>query len=202
MEAQRKHRPAEERRSETVAAVLALAGEGNPAEITTTAIAERLQLTQGALFRHFPTKDAIWQAVMEWVADTLMDRLRTAAAGIASPLAAMEAMFRCHLEFVAEYPGVPRMLFGELQRREPSPAKATARALLQRYAEQLRLQIGRGIAEGEIRPDTDPETAASLFIGLIQGMVMQSLLAVEPGRLRARAEPVYALFRRSLEVRL
>ena len=28
-----------------------------------------------------------------------------------------------HIEFVAEHPGVPRMMFGELQRAESTPAK-------------------------------------------------------------------------------
>lgn len=32
-------------------------------------------MTQGALFRHFPSKDAIWQAVMEWVAERLIERI-------------------------------------------------------------------------------------------------------------------------------
>jgi AcrR family transcriptional regulator len=199
MGALRKHRPAEERRSDMVAAVIALAGERNPAEITTIAIAERLQLTQGAVFRHFPTKDAIWQAVMEWVADTLLDRLTTAVAGMDSPLGAMEAMFHRHLDFVAEYPGVPRILFGELQRRESSPAKATTRLLLLRYADLLGTQIRRGISVGEITTDTDPETASTVFVGLIQGLVMQSLLAADPTLPKARAAAVFACYRRSLE---
>jgi len=46
--------PAEARRAATVQAVVDLAAEQNPAEITTTAIADRMGLTQGALFRHFP----------------------------------------------------------------------------------------------------------------------------------------------------
>jgi AcrR family transcriptional regulator len=48
---------------------VALAGSQNPSEITTAAIAKHMNLTQGALFRHFPNKEAIWQAVMEWVAE-------------------------------------------------------------------------------------------------------------------------------------
>ena len=44
-----------------------MAAEQNPSEITTAAIAKRMKLTQGAIFRHFPSKDSIWQAVMEWL---------------------------------------------------------------------------------------------------------------------------------------
>ncbi len=55
--------------------MIGLAAETNPDRITTAAIAEQMEVTQGALFRHFPNKAAIWQAVMVWVAERLMQRL-------------------------------------------------------------------------------------------------------------------------------
>jgi len=99
--------------------VIELAAEQNPSEITTSAIAHRMNLTQGALFRHFPTKDSVWQAVMEWVAERLLALVDKAAQTASTPLAALEAMFMAHVDFVAKHPGVPRMLFGELQGRRP-----------------------------------------------------------------------------------
>jgi AcrR family transcriptional regulator len=192
-----KHLPADERRTVTVEAVVALAGSQNPSEITTAAIAKHMKLTQGALFRHFPTKDAIWQAVMEWVAERLLARIDHAAQGIESPLAAMEAMFMSHVEFVAEHPGVPRMIFGELQRAE-SPAKRMVRTLLQRYEERLRRLIEKGKASGELSSTLDNAAAATLFIGTIQGLVMQSLLAGDMQRLRRDAPRVFAIYRRGI----
>ena len=47
---------ADDRRTVTIEAVIALAGSQNPSEITTAAIAKHMNLTQGALFRHFPTR--------------------------------------------------------------------------------------------------------------------------------------------------
>ena len=49
------HLPADVRREVTVEAVIALAAEHNPGDITTSAIARHMGLTQGALFRHFPS---------------------------------------------------------------------------------------------------------------------------------------------------
>ena len=135
MDTHPKHLPADERRAVTVESVVALAGSQNPSEITTAAIAKHMNLTQGALFRHFPNKEAIWQAVMEWVAERLLARIDRSAQGIESPLAAMEAMFMSHIEFVAEHPGVPRMMFGELQRAESTPAKRMVQTLIQRYGD-------------------------------------------------------------------
>ncbi len=46
---------------------------------------------------------------MEWVAERLLDRIDRSAQGIESPLAALEAIFMTHVEFVAEHSGVPRV---------------------------------------------------------------------------------------------
>src|SRR5512140_530686 len=129
--------PADERRAVTVEAVLELAAEQNPGDITAAAIATRMELTQGALFRHFPSKDALWREVMEWVADQMLARVDRAIKAADSPLSALESVYMAHIEFVVAHPGVPRLLFGELQRAEDTPAKRIARVLMRRYSERL-----------------------------------------------------------------
>ncbi len=193
-----KNLPAEERRAVTVEAVVTLTASKNPSEITTAAIAKQMNLTQGALFRHFPNKEAIWQAVMEWVAERLLARIDRASQGIESPLAAMQAMFMSHVEFVVEHPGVPRMLFGELQRTESTPTKRMVQTLLQRYGERLHRYIEQGKARGELSVNLDNEAAAMLFIGTIQGLVMQSLLAGDVDRIRHDAPRVFEIYRRGI----
>ena len=193
-----KHLPADERRSVTVATVIELAAEQNPSEITTSAIAQRMNLTQGALFRHFPTKDSVWQAVMEWVAERLLARVDQAAQTATSPLAALEAMFIAHVDFVAKHPGVPRMLFGELQRAEATPAKRMVQTLITQYGARLHALIEQGKAQGELASDVDPKAAATLFIGSVQGLVMQSLLAGNVRRIRSDAPGAFAIFARGI----
>lgn len=193
-----KHLPADERRAVTVKAVVDLAAKQNPAEITTAAIAEKMKLTQGALFRHFPTKEAVWEAVMGWVAERLLARVDRAAAEAASPLAALEAIFMTHVEFVSEHAGVPRILFSELQRSGDTPAKRLVRTLVARYGERLRTVIDTGKAQGEITREIDTAAAATLFIGTIQGLVMQSLIANDVRRIRADAPGALAIYKRGI----
>lgn len=193
-----KYLPADARRAETVEAVVALAAERNPGDITTAAIATRLGLTQGALFRHFPNKDAILEAVMAWVSDRLLARIEVAVAAAPTPLAAMEAAFLAHATFVSEHPGVPRMLFGELQRSEDTAAKRLVRTLLGRYRERLAKLVEQGKREGSIAADVDTGVALSGFIGTLQGLVIQSLLSGEPGRIREGAPAAFALYRRGI----
>ena len=147
---------------------------------------------------HFSSKDAIWQRVMEWVTERLLHRLDRAAEGAASPLAAMEAMFMSHAEFVAEHPGVPRMMFGELQRAEPTPAKRMVQTLIEKYGERISLMIERGKAQGELPVTLETQAAVTMFVGTIQGLVMQSLLTDDAERIRREAPRVFAIYRRGI----
>lgn len=198
MDTPAKHLPADERRAVTVEAVIALAGSQNPSEISTSAIAKYMNLTQGALFRHFPSKDAIWEAVMAWVAERLMSKMEAAAAGSTTHLAALEAMFMSHVDFVIEHPGVPRMMFGEMQRAEPTAAKRMAQTLMQRYGEMLCQRLKQGQDEDEIAADINVQAAATLFIGSIQGLVMQSMLSGDISNIRQAAPGVFSIYLRGI----
>jgi TetR/AcrR family transcriptional regulator len=190
--------PAEERRAATVEAVIELAAACDPGEITTTAIASHMNLTQGALFRHFVSKDAIWEAVMGWVAEGLLARVDAAIAAAPSPLEALEAAFMTHVRFISEHPGVPRIMFGELQRSADSAAKRMVRTLVGRYGERLRRLIDEGKARRQVAADIDTAAAAMLFLSTLQGLVMQSLLAGDVKRIRGAAPGAFALYARAI----
>ena len=194
----REHLSSEDRRAATVGAVIALAADHDPGEISTTAIAKHMGVTQGALFKHFPTKDAILEAVMTWVADRLLARVDSAASAMPTASQALEAMFLAHTSFVTEHPGVPRMMFGELQRAGSTAPKRMAATMLRQYAERLRLQLERGRASGEFAPQLDMEAAATLFVGTIQGLVMQALIAGDVQRISRDAPRVFAIYLRGI----
>lgn len=199
MQTKSKNLPADQRRAVTVEAVIELAAVQNPSEITTAAIAKHMNLTQGALFRHFPSKEAIWQAVMEWVAEQLLTRVDQAIAAEKSSLLALESVFLTHINFVASHPGVPRMLFGQLQHPEDTIPKRMARTLIGRYAERVSKLIISGKTQGEIASEIDTNAATTLFIGTVQGLVMQSLLADDVQLMRTRASGAFFIFRRGIE---
>ena len=190
--------PAEERRAATVDAVIELAAGHDPSEITTTVIAKHMGVTQGAVFKHFPTKDAIWLAAMRWVRETLLQTLQTAVDDAVTPLDALSAMFRTHVEFVIAHPGVPRFIFHELQQPADSAAKSEVRAVLQGYRKLLVGQLNLSIQSKLVSPELDAEAAATSFIGLIQGLVMQSMLTGRTAAMRQQSDALYALYRRSL----
>jgi TetR/AcrR family transcriptional regulator len=190
--------PTEERQAGIVTAALRLARDTSPALITTTDIASAIGVTQGAVFKHFPTKEAIWVAAVRWVREVLMQGLESAAAEASTPLDALSAMFRTHVDFVIAHPGVPRLIFHELQQPADSATKQEVRALLQGYRKLLLDTLEQAVVRGQVIADLDREAAATTFVGLIQGLVMQAMLAGRPAAMRAQADRVFALYLRSL----
>jgi AcrR family transcriptional regulator len=190
--------PTEERQAEIVAAALKLAREYRPESITTSDIAAAIGVSQGAVFKHFPTKDAIWLAAMSWVRGRLLAQLDEAAQAGASALEALEAVFRAHVAFVIAHPGAPRIIFHELQQPTDSPVKQEVRALLQAYRQVLMGLFKTGVRNGQLPAQLDQEAAATLFVGIVQGLVMQSMLTGKPSALKTQADSVFALYLRGI----
>jgi hypothetical protein len=103
-----------------------------------------------------------------------------------------------HIEFVAAHPGVPRLLFGELQRAEDTPAKRMARTLMSAYRKRLSGLIDAAKLRGEVAKEIDTAAASLSFIGSIQGLVMQSLLSGRAAQMRADAPVVFTIYRRGI----
>jgi hypothetical protein len=73
-----------------------------------------------------------------------------------------------------------------------------AQILIRRYGARLRQIIEQGKNIGELDAGLDTEAAVILFIGTIQGLVMQSLLAGDVGRIRRDAPRVFAIYQRGI----
>jgi TetR/AcrR family transcriptional regulator len=183
----------DERQREIVAAVLALARERGPEAITTQAIADRMGVTQGAIFRHFADKEAIWLAVFAWVREALGAVFTAAMAKAGTPLARIEAAFLAHVAFVAANPGVPRIMFHELQYPGDSPVRAEVRAMITSYRKRLASLFADAKAAGELPADLDANLAPVLFIGAVQGLVIQSALAGDEAGMTRRARHLVPL---------
>ncbi len=195
-----KYLPADERRAVTVAAVIELAAQQNPSAISTAAIAKHMSVTQGSLFRHFANKDAILESVMNWVAQRLLARIDNAMQNQTTAIAALQAAFMTHIQFISEHPGVPRLLFGELQRKENTAAKKLVTALLGQYRQRIQQTLEQGKHNQELHSELDSSVAAQLFIGSIQGLVVQSIVTGNSGSLLQEAKDIFVLYQRAIEV--
>ncbi|MEZ5706599.1 MAG: TetR/AcrR family transcriptional regulator [Burkholderiaceae bacterium] len=141
--------PTEVRQASLIAAALALAAERAPADVTTAQLAQAIGVTQGAVFRHFESKEAIWLAVLDATSARLLANLQAAAARHEdNPLSALQAVFEAHVAFVVAHPGMPRLMFQELQHPHESPLKARVGQLMFAYRQLLLGLLRRGRPRG------------------------------------------------------
>lgn len=194
------------RQASLLDAALQLASQRSPSDITTGDLAQAVGITQGAVFRHFSSKEAIWLAVLDWATDTLMTRLHTAARegtgpnpNTPQPLAALQAVFMNHVEFVIAYPGIPRIIFQELQHAQDTPLKARVRGLMQQYRKLIVDLLQQ--AQPRLAPGIDLQAASVLFIGSVQGLVMQSMVNGNVNSMAIQAPGVFAIYLRGLTSR-
>lgn len=191
----RKRLPTGERQEAIIGAVLALSAEVGPARVTTQAIAARIGVTHGALFRHFPDKDAIWAAVFAWLQGALGKALEGPFRDGRDPLDTLERVFRAHVGFVAAHPGVPRILFHELQQPVGAGPRRQLRDLVGRYRQRLVRLFEAARAADLVAENLDAEAAAVLFIGTVQGLVLQSTLFTDEDDMVAHAERLFPILR-------
>ncbi len=193
------------RQASLVEAALLLAAQRSPASITTADLALVVGITQGAVFRHFASKEAIWLAVLDWATDTLMGRLQNAArhtqaanhlqlAGRSSELPALQAVFMAHVDFVVAYPGVPRVIFQELQSPGETALKTRVQGLMQRYRQLLMQLLQQAVQQRTIAQGTNLSAAAVLFIGAVQGLMMQAMISGDLPAMARQAPDVFAIF--------
>lgn len=184
----------ESRQTEIIATMIRLSAERCPADITTTDIAKAMSLTQGALFRHFASKEAIRLAVVEWIEVHLMLELLAARDRSPDALAALKAMFMAHVGFAKAHPGAPRLIFGELQQPAESPVKQRVQQIMQRYRQNLSQTLASAMEAKLVRADVDCPSAAALFLGAIQGLVIQAMLSGSTEQMEQQAVGVLELY--------
>jgi len=195
----RKHNlSSEDRKARTVQTVIELCAQEEPATLTTNDIAKKMSVTQGALFRHFSSKNSIWEEVVKWVTKSLVQRLDAAAVKASSPLSALAAMFMSHMDFIVEHPGVPRLLLGQLQKAKPTPAQRMVNTLLFLYRQRVEHLLSEGVAKGQLRPALNIEAAATQYMGMVQGLVIQSLLKRDIPAIIDQAPAVFELYSRGI----
>jgi AcrR family transcriptional regulator len=90
------------RRQELIKAAAGLFASRSYYAVTVDDIGEALGLSGPALYRHFPSKEALLVAVFDQVIEQQSERLRDLLSEVAEPRAALEAMVRLHVQFAVE----------------------------------------------------------------------------------------------------
>lgn len=193
-ESVRKRLGADERREEIIRVTLDLAAKQGVDDVTTQDMAQAMGVTQGAVFRHFASKDAIWLAVMQWVREQLMGVLGRAAAQGRDPLDALQRMFFAHIDFIANHPAIPRVLMSEHLHGRNAVLRELVTEIMLGYEAKIAGLLQDAQTQGMARADLDAHAAATLYIGMIQGLVLQTSILHGKRTLAAEAARTFPVF--------
>ncbi len=166
-------KPADERKSEIVMAVLRLADKLGPDRLTTQSIADEVGLTQPGIFRHFATKQALWQAVAELIADKMSAAWQDALSSGDDPRERIKSLILAQLKQIETYPAIPAILFSRELQADNEPLRKALLGVLARFHATITAELADARKDGIIRQDLDPEDGAILLISLVQGLAMR-----------------------------
>lgn len=161
-------------RKEQILQSLATILEQSPGErITTAGLAKHVGVSEAALYRHFPSKAKMFEALIEFIENTIFPRINQIMNE------EMEADKRCEkilgliLTFCERNPGITRILTGDPLAGETERLRQRVTQLFDRIEAQLRQIIREMPIREQQKSSTDPVVAANLLLSLAEGRIGQ-----------------------------
>lgn len=146
-------------------------------------IARVSETSKGGLYFHFPSKQALFNALLDEAAALLVDRIETAMAAESDPLAKGDVALRTVLHTFAEHRKLARILLvdGLGAGHEFNIKMADFHDL---FAGVIKRYLDDAIAQGKMLP-TDTEVASVAWFGAVNQVVTRWVLTGRPERLEA-----------------
>ncbi len=148
------------------------------------------QTSKGAVYHHFPNKEALFLALVDEFSARLAEAIATAIEGSHGALGKVQAALGAGLLTFARHRELARILL--LESVSLGPAYAAKRAEVHgRFAALIQAHLDQAVAEGSI-PPVDTRVATLAWLGAVNEVVIQWLHSDEPDLL-ARAVPALTL---------
>ncbi len=174
--------PTSERREQIADAALAIIGRQGFSALTTTALAEEIGVTSGALFRHFPSRDAILEETVRRAEARLSATLDYVEP---EPLPRLERLARARVQVLSEEPGLAWLLRSEEAFLVLPPAAVeTLRDLVKRSRAFIEAALRQAIAQGDVRDDLPPDVLLFTFTAAVHAMIRAPGLQGRAGKRR------------------
>lgn len=140
-----------------------------PEKITTAALAEKVGVSEAALYRHFASKAQMFEGLIEFIEQTLFSLINRIHADSESGLAQLEATLVMLLGFADKNPGMTRVLIGDALVNENDRLQARINQMLDRIEASLRQNLRIAITQGEVAPDASASALANLYLCCVVG---------------------------------
>ena len=147
-------------RERVLEAAKAVFSQGGP-EASLEAVARRAGVGIGTLYRHFPTREALYEAVYRREVEQLVELAKHLVEIKMAPVEALQRWLRAGVEFMATKKGMAAAL---------AMAAHGSSELVAYSLDRLTWAVGellqRAAAAGEIRADIDPEDLLRALVGM------------------------------------
>jgi AcrR family transcriptional regulator len=142
--------------------------------------------SKGAVYHHFPNKEALFLALVDELSARLATAVTAAIERSHGPLGKVEAALRAGIETFAEHRELARILL--LESASLGKAYQAKRAEVHgRFAALIQVYLDQAVAEGSI-PPLDTRVATLAWLGAVNEVVIRSLQSGE-AELLTRAVP-------------
>lgn len=139
--------------------------------LTIKNIAKVVGISEGAIYRHFRSKNEILIGLVDEVDEVLEQIVRKAEGDAQSPLERLEALLKEHLSSAERRRGVSFLVIAEVLSNGNPHLRHRMRGVIDRYLAKVEGILEEGVLLGQINPECDRNAAAIAFFGLIQGTV-------------------------------
>ena len=187
----------DERQQEIAEAALAVIAQDGLGRFTTAAIARRVGIAEGTLFRHFRNKKEIVGAAITWLGGLFAGTL---PAPTGDPLVRLRTFFEARIALITAHPGVARLLFSDqLAAADGGESARRIREIQRRSADFVRGCLTEAAAAGRLRDDLAVDDLVVLFIGAALALVQHGELVSDGLPLAERADRVWSTLIRVIE---
>jgi len=156
------------RQEQYAEAALNLIAAGGLKSLSVARVARRIGLVPSALYRHYPGKARLIDAVIGLIGERLRANVAKVLAQTPDAIERLRLLLMAHVRVIRENEGILRVIFSdELHNGQPK-RKAQVWKMVGGYLKQVSDIIAQGQRERQIHQDIDPHTLAVMFLGLIQ----------------------------------
>jgi AcrR family transcriptional regulator len=161
-------------------------------------IVQASRTSKGAVYHHFPNKEALFLALVDDFSARLAEAIAEAITGAHGALAKVEAALGAGLLTFARHRELARILL--LESVSLGPAYEAKRAEVHgRFADLIQSYLDQAVAEGSIKP-LDTRVATLAWLGAVNELVIQWLHGGEPDLLTRVVPALTPMLLRSIGV--
>lgn len=166
--------------------------------LTIRKMAKEVGITEGAVYRHFKSKNDILSFLVEHVEESLAGTVQKALDESRPSLKNLGSVLKSHISGIEQRRGISFQVIAEIISLGDRKLNRQIAEVLGRYLQSLQALLAAGIQSGEVKKEINLEDAAVSLFGIIQGLVNLWALSGYNFDLEKRYDSLWSFFLQSV----